>query len=63
MNRDQMMGNWTEFKGKLREKYGDLTDDEVEQAKGNEEQLAGLIQQKYGKTKEEAREELDHLMK
>jgi uncharacterized protein YjbJ (UPF0337 family) len=62
MNRDQMMGNWTEFKGKLREQYGELTDDEVEQAKGNEEQLAGLIQKKYGKSKEEAKEELDRLM-
>jgi uncharacterized protein YjbJ (UPF0337 family) len=62
MNFDQIMGNWTEFKGKLRERYGELTDDEVEQAKGNEEQLAGLIQQKYGKTKEEAKKELDQLM-
>lgn len=61
MNMDQIKGNWTEFKGKLREQYGDLTDDEVEQAKGNEDQLVGLIQQKYGKTKEEAQAELDRL--
>lgn len=62
MNRDQIMGNWTEFKGKLRERYGELTDDEVEQAKGDEEQLAGLIQQKYGTSKEDAKRELDNLL-
>lgn len=61
MNYDQIKGNWTEFKGKLRQQYGDLTDDEVEEAKGSEEELLGLIQKKYGKTKEEAREELDRL--
>lgn len=61
MNWDQIKGNWLEFKGKLRQQYGDLTDDEVEQAKGSEEELVGLIQQKFGKTKEEARKELDRL--
>ena len=61
MNWDQIKGNWTEFKGKLRSQYGDLTDDEIEEAKGGEEQLRGLIQRKYGKTKEEAQQELDKM--
>lgn len=61
MNWDQIQGNWTEFKGKLRSQYGDLTDDEVEEAKGDEEQLVGLIQKKYGKTKEQAREEINSI--
>jgi uncharacterized protein YjbJ (UPF0337 family) len=61
MNWDQIQGRWTEFKGRLREQYGELTDDEVEEAKGNEEQLLGLIQRKYGKTKEEARRALDDI--
>lgn len=61
MNWDQVKGKWTEFKGQLRAQYGDLTDDEIEEAKGNEEQLRGLIQRKYGKTKEEAQRELDQM--
>ncbi len=61
MNWDQVQGNWLEFKGKLRQQYGDLTDDEVEQAKGSEDELVGLIQRKYGKSKEEARTEIDRL--
>ena len=61
MNWDQIQGQWTEFKGKLREQYGDLTDDEIEQARGNQDQMVGLIQKKYGKSKEEAQRELDRL--
>lgn len=61
MNWDQVQGNWREFKGKLHQKYGDLTDDEVEEAKGSQEALVGLIQKKYGKSKEDARQELDKL--
>jgi len=61
MNWDQIKGNWTEFKGKARQQYGDMTDDELEQAKGSEEEMLGLIQKKYGKTREEAERELDRL--
>lgn len=61
MNWDQIKGNWTEFKGKIRQEYGDLTDDEVEQAKGSEEELIGLIQKKYGKSREDAKHEIDKL--
>lgn len=59
MNWDQVKGNWNEVKGKARAQWGDLTDDELEQAKGERDQLVGLVQQKYGKTKEAAREEVD----
>ena len=62
MNWDQVQGNWKEFKGKAQSKWGELTDDELDQAKGDREQLEGLIQQKYGKTKEEARKEVDDVM-
>ena len=61
MNWDQVQGNWTEFKGKLRQQYGDLTDNEVEEAKGSEEEMIGLIQKKYGKTREDAKREIDNL--
>lgn len=59
MNWDQIEGNWKQFTGKAREQWGDLTDDEVQQAKGNREQLAGVIQKKYGIAKEEAERQVD----
>lgn len=62
MNNDQIEGKWTEVKGRLREAYGDLTDDELEAARGDREQLEGRLQQRYGKTKEEARKEVDLIL-
>ncbi len=62
MNSDQIKGKWTEIKGQMQSAYGDLTDDELEQAKGDRNQLEGLLQNKYGKTKEEAKDEFDKLM-
>ena len=59
MNWDQVEGNWKEWKGKARSTWGELTDDELEEARGNRERFEGLLQQKYGKTKEEVREEVD----
>ncbi|WP_299815844.1 CsbD family protein [uncultured Roseibium sp.] len=59
MNWDQIEGNWREFKGKARVKWGELTDDELDKVEGRRTELAGLIQQKYGKTREEAEKEID----
>lgn len=59
MNWDQIEGKWTEIKGSAREKWGDISDDELDQVKGNREKLAGKVQQQYGKTKEEAEKEVD----
>jgi uncharacterized protein YjbJ (UPF0337 family) len=59
MNKDQVEGKWKEFSGKVKEKWGQLTDDELTEAEGNMDQLAGKIQQKYGGTKEDIRRELD----
>jgi uncharacterized protein YjbJ (UPF0337 family) len=63
MNNDIISGKWTEIKGKIREAYGDLTDNELEEAKGNREQVEGILQQKYGHTKDEAREKMDEIIK
>ncbi len=63
MNWDQVEGNWKEWKGKAHAKWGELTEDEMEEARGDRERLEGLIQQKYGKTKEEVREEVDEWLK
>lgn len=62
MNWDEIKGKWTSVKGQLREQYGDLTDDEIEEAKGSREQMVGLIQSKYGKAKDEAEKEFDKVL-
>lgn len=62
MDRDIIEGKWTEIKGKLRESYGELTDDELEEARGNREQLEGKLQQRYGQSKDEAREAVDRIL-
>lgn len=58
MNRETMHGSWKQLKGKIKEAWGDLTDDEIQQAEGKRDQLVGTIQKKYGKTKEEVERQL-----
>jgi uncharacterized protein YjbJ (UPF0337 family) len=57
----QLKGNWNEVKGKLKQKYGQLTDDDLEFAEGKDDELLGRLQQKLGKTKEELRKEIEKL--
>ena len=59
MNWDRIEGRWTEVKGKVREKWGRLTNDEVDQIAGKRDQLEGTIQRVYGKTKDEVKKEVD----
>lgn len=59
MNREQLKGEWQQLKGKVRERWGELTDDDIEQSKGESEQLAGAIQKRYGVSKEQAEHEID----
>ena len=59
MNMDQIKGNWTQLKGKARETWGELTDDEIAETKGEREQMIGKIQAKYGKSREEVEREFD----
>ncbi len=58
MNEYQIKGNWNEIKGKVREQWGDLTDDDIDRIEGQTEQLVGAIQKRYGKSLEEARDEV-----
>ncbi|QDU26160.1 hypothetical protein ETAA8_12340 [Anatilimnocola aggregata] len=58
MNWDQIAGKWTEMKGFAKQKWGELTDDELDQLSGKRDQLAGLIQQKYGLAKEETERQI-----
>jgi len=59
MNRDTLKGQWMQLKGKVRQQWGKLTDDDLEKIQGNAEMLAGKIQEYYGKTREQAEKELD----
>ncbi len=61
MNSTQIKGNWNEMKGKLKQKYGQLTDDDLTYVDGKEDELVGRLQQKLGKTKEEVQEEISSL--
>ena len=54
MNWDRIEGNWKQFKGKVKEKWGKLTDDELDKIAGRRDQLAGKIQQSYGISRDEA---------
>jgi uncharacterized protein YjbJ (UPF0337 family) len=59
MNRDTLKGQWMQVKGKVREQWGKLTDDEIDQMQGNAEMLIGKIQEHYGRSREEAEREFD----
>ena len=59
MNTLQMKGNWNIVKGKLRQKYAQLTDDDLKYVEGKEEELFGRIQKRTGKTRQEVEQALD----
>ena len=63
MNWDTIKGQWKQLSGKVREKWGDLTDDDVASLKGERDQLVGKVQERYGRTKEEAEREVDDFFK
>ena len=59
MNWDQIAGNWKQFKGTVKEKWGKLTDDDLDVIEGKKDQLLGRLQERYGYTKEQAEKELN----
>jgi uncharacterized protein YjbJ (UPF0337 family) len=54
MNSDQFEGKWKQMKGSVKEKWGKLTDDDLDVIAGKQEQLVGKIQERYGISREEA---------
>ncbi len=58
MNQDRMQGNWLQFKGKVKEQWGKLTDDDLDIIAGKRDQLLGKIQERHGITLEQAEKEL-----
>jgi uncharacterized protein YjbJ (UPF0337 family) len=61
MNKLGLKGNWNEIKGKLKQKYGELTDDDLIFTEGKEDELYGRLQQRLGKTKDELRKEIEKI--
>ncbi len=59
MNALQLKGNWNIVKGKLKQKYAELTDNDLQYVEGKEDELVGRIQKRTGKTKEEIEASLD----
>ncbi len=58
-NRDILMGKWKQIRGRVREQWGKLTDNQVDQIGGNYDRLIGTLQENYGYTREKAMEEAD----
>jgi uncharacterized protein YjbJ (UPF0337 family) len=59
MNWDRVEGNWKEFKGKVQQKWGKLTSDDLDVIEGKRTQLSGRLQQRYGVAKDEADRQID----
>jgi uncharacterized protein YjbJ (UPF0337 family) len=59
MNWDRIEGNWTEFKGKAQQKWGKLTNDDMDVIEGKRKELSGRLQQRYGYAQDQAEKEID----
>jgi uncharacterized protein YjbJ (UPF0337 family) len=59
MNEDVLQGQWKQLRGKAKEWWGKLTDDDLDQVNGKRDQLIGKLQEKYGYTRDEANREID----
>ncbi len=63
MNKDIIEGNWKQLKGKIRENWGKLTDDDLEEIGGRKDHFLGKVQEKYGMNKDEAEKEWERISK
>jgi uncharacterized protein YjbJ (UPF0337 family) len=61
MNKLQIKGSWNELKGKIKQQYGNLTDDDLVFSEGKEDELLGRLQKKLGKSKEEVQQMIEKL--
>ena len=59
MNWDRIQGNWKMFKGQVQQKWGDLTDDDLDRIEGNRTELIGRLQARYGLARDEAERQVD----
>jgi uncharacterized protein YjbJ (UPF0337 family) len=63
MNWDRIEGNWKQFKGKVHQQWGKLTDDDLDVIEGKRTELAGRLQERYGYAKDQAEREIDTWLK
>jgi uncharacterized protein YjbJ (UPF0337 family) len=61
MNKDELKGKWRQLRGQIKRKWGQLTDDELDQIDGNYDILVGKIEEKYGTTRQQIEHELNAL--
>jgi uncharacterized protein YjbJ (UPF0337 family) len=59
MNKDILQGKWKQLKGQAKQKWGRLSDDDLDRIEGSRDELVGVIQERYGKSREEAEREVD----
>ncbi len=62
INSDIFEGKWSQLKGKVRQKWGNLTDDDLEKVAGKRDELIGILQEKYGHSREEAEQEVNDFL-
>jgi len=63
MNSDELRGNWNQLKGAIKEKWGKLTDDDLDRVEGKRDILIGRLQERYGMAREKAERDVDSLLK
>ena len=63
MNEDILSGKWKQVRGKVKEWWGKLTDDDLDKIQGKRDLLVGKIQERYGHTKDKAEQEVDRRMR
>lgn len=59
MNKDRLEGNWKQLKGEVKEKWGELTDDDLDRIEGQRDQLVGRIQERYGIARDKAESQVE----
>jgi uncharacterized protein YjbJ (UPF0337 family) len=63
MNKDIFEGNWKQLRGRVKEMWGRITDDEVDQIEGHLDRLVGILQERYGYTRQEAENSVNDFLK
>jgi uncharacterized protein YjbJ (UPF0337 family) len=63
MNDDIFKGKWKQLRGQIQQKWGDLTNDDLDRIQGAQDEFEGLLQERYGYTKERAKQEVDSLIR
>ena len=62
MNKDILEGNWKQLRGQVKETWGRLTDDELDQINGHRDVLAGMLQERYGYTRQQAERSINDFL-